>query len=80
MGKKAIPAILSRRKSPQPGQCHPSRGRDLASIQKILLLKDGPIIRSGDTEEVLSTPILKQLYGVSLQLLKKKGRYWPIPE
>ena len=52
----------------------------LPLFQKTLLLKDGQIIHSGNTEEVLSTSTLKQLYGVSLQLLKKNGRYWPIPE
>jgi iron complex transport system ATP-binding protein len=52
----------------------------LPLFKKTFLLKSGRIIRSGATEEVLSTSTLKQLYGVSLQLLKKNGRYWPIPE
>ena len=52
----------------------------LPLFRKTMLLKDGQIIRSGNTEEVLCTSTLKQLYGVSLQLLKKNGRYWPIPE
>lgn len=52
----------------------------LPLFRKTMLLKEGQIIRSGDTEEVLCTSTLKQLYGVSLRLLKKNGRYWPIPE
>jgi iron complex transport system ATP-binding protein len=52
----------------------------LPLFKKTLLLRNGQIIRSGDTEKVLSTSTLKQLYGVSQRLLKKKGRYWPIPE
>ncbi|MBI5585570.1 MAG: ATP-binding cassette domain-containing protein [Deltaproteobacteria bacterium] len=47
---------------------------------KTLLLKEGRIVRSGETGEVLSAPTMQQLYGVALQLVKKKDRYWPLPE
>jgi len=52
----------------------------LPLFRKILLLREGRIIASGETAEVLSAQTMQQLYGVSLQLLRKNGRYWPIPE
>jgi iron complex transport system ATP-binding protein len=52
----------------------------LPIFQRTLLLKEGRIIRSGNTNEVLSAATMTQLYGLSLQLIKKRGRYWPIPE
>jgi len=52
----------------------------LPMFQKTLLLKEGKIIRSGKTGDVLTSQILKKLYGVSLKLVKKQGRYWPLPK
>jgi len=52
----------------------------LPMFKKALLLKEGKIIRSGNTEDVLTSQILKKLYGVSLMLVKKNGRYWPLPK
>jgi iron complex transport system ATP-binding protein len=51
----------------------------LPMFNKTLLLKKGKIIRSGNTDDVLTSQTLRQLYGVSLRLTKKNGRYWPEP-
>ena len=51
----------------------------LPMFKKTLLLKEGKIIRSGKTDDVLTSRTLNQLYGVSLRLVKKHGRYWPDP-
>ncbi len=52
----------------------------LPIFNKTLLLKEGRIIRSGNTEEVLTPQTLRELYGVSMDLIRKGGRYWPIPD
>jgi iron complex transport system ATP-binding protein len=51
----------------------------LPIFKKTLLLKEGKILRSGKTDDVLTSRTLKQLYGVSLRLVKKNSRYWPEP-
>jgi len=50
----------------------------LPIFTKTLILKDGRVMKSGNTHEVLSDQTISELYGVSVQLVKKKGRYWPI--
>jgi iron complex transport system ATP-binding protein len=52
----------------------------LPLFRKTLLLKEGQVVGMGDTGVVLSAQTMRQLYGVSLQLVNKNGRYWPIPE
>jgi iron complex transport system ATP-binding protein len=52
----------------------------LPLFQRILLLKEGRILDSGAAETVLSAQTLQRLYAVSLALVKKNGRYWPLPE
>jgi iron complex transport system ATP-binding protein len=52
----------------------------LSIFKKTLLLKDGRIIRSGRTDDVLAPQTLQELYGVSMELIRKNGRYWPIPD
>jgi len=34
----------------------------------------------GVTEEILTPRTIEQLYGVSLSLIKRNGRYWPVPQ
>jgi iron complex transport system ATP-binding protein len=51
----------------------------LPLFAKTLLLREGRIIGSGATGAVLSPETLRRLYGLSLQLVKKNGRYWPLP-
>jgi iron complex transport system ATP-binding protein len=45
---------------------------------KTLVLRDGGVLYSGTTSAVLKGNVLKELYGVSLKIIRKKGRYWPV--
>lgn len=51
----------------------------LSFFKKTLVLQDGKIVAAGETSDVLNPNTLKQLYGVSLQLVRREGRFWPIP-
>ena len=50
----------------------------LPLFKKTLVLGDGKVVHAGDTRRVLQRGILKELYGVSLTLTRRKGRYWPV--
>ena len=50
----------------------------LPLFKKTLILKDGRILDSGKTGAILKRDVLEKLYGVSLSITKKKGRYWPM--
>jgi iron complex transport system ATP-binding protein len=50
----------------------------LPLFKKTLVLKEGQVLHSGDTRRVLKPDILQQLYGVSLSIIRKKGRSWPV--
>ena len=50
----------------------------LPLFKKTLILKDGMVLDSGDSRRILKRDVLEKLYGVSLGITKKKGRYWPI--
>jgi iron complex transport system ATP-binding protein len=52
----------------------------LPAFTRALVIKDGRIISVGDTDSALNSRMFDDLYGVSVQLMKKKGRYWPVPE
>jgi len=43
-----------------------------------LVLRDGRVLYAGDTRRVLDRNVLKDLYGVSLTVMKRKGRYWSV--
>ena len=45
---------------------------------KTLILKEGRVLYSGATHAVLKPDILRELYGVSLHIIKRKGRHWPV--
>jgi iron complex transport system ATP-binding protein len=45
---------------------------------KTLVLRDGRVLCSGTTSAVLKGNVLQELYGVSLSIIRKKGRYWPV--
>jgi iron complex transport system ATP-binding protein len=50
----------------------------LPVFRKTLVLKHGSVLRSGGTEKVIKSDLLTELYGVSVTIIKSKGRYWPI--
>ena len=50
----------------------------LPIFRKTLILKDGRVVHNGNTDRVLKGDILRELYGVSLNIIKKKGRCWPV--
>lgn len=52
----------------------------LPAFTRALVLKEGRIVASGPTESTLSSGMFSDLYGVSVRLVRKKGRFWPIPE
>jgi iron complex transport system ATP-binding protein len=51
----------------------------LPIFTKTLILKDGKVMKNGRTDDVLSGETISELYGISVRLVKKHGRYWPIP-
>ena len=50
----------------------------LPLFRKTLVLRDGKVLHAGKTLEVLKTRTLKELYGASLSLIRRKGRFWPV--
>lgn len=50
----------------------------LPMFKKILILQQGKVLTSGSTAALLKADVLKNLYGVSLRIIRKNGRYWPI--
>jgi iron complex transport system ATP-binding protein len=50
----------------------------LPMFKKTLILKRGRVLASGRTSTLLKPGVLEKLYGVSLGVLRKGGRYWPI--
>ncbi len=52
----------------------------LPIFTRTLILKEGKVMAEGATEEILTSQTIKQLYGVSVRLIEKNGRYWPIPD
>jgi iron complex transport system ATP-binding protein len=43
-----------------------------------LVLREGRVLHSGATRAVLKPDVLEELYGVSMNLVTKGGRYWPV--
>lgn len=50
----------------------------LPLFKKTLILKEGKVVNSGRTSEILKRDVLERLYGASLRIIKRAGRYWPI--
>jgi iron complex transport system ATP-binding protein len=50
----------------------------LPLFRNTLVLKEGKVLHAGNTSDVLKRNVLEELYGVSLAVMKRKGRYWPI--
>jgi iron complex transport system ATP-binding protein len=52
----------------------------LPLFRRTLVMRDGRVLYSGATASVLKGNVLKELYGVSLSVMRRKGRYWPVVE
>jgi iron complex transport system ATP-binding protein len=50
----------------------------LPLFRHALVLKGGKVQYAGTTKSVFQRDVLEDLYGVSLTILKRKGRYWPV--
>lgn len=50
----------------------------LPMFRNTLVIKEGKIVNAGYSRRVIKPELLKELYGVSLVIIKRKGRYWPI--
>jgi iron complex transport system ATP-binding protein len=50
----------------------------LPLFRHTLVLRDGRVLYASDTRRVLDRNVLKDLYGVSLTVMKRKGRYWSV--
>lgn len=50
----------------------------LPLFRHTLVLRDGKVLHAGPTRLVLTRDVLNQLYGVSLTIWQRKGRYWPV--
>jgi iron complex transport system ATP-binding protein len=50
----------------------------LPLFRQTLVLRDGNVLHAGETLRVLRHDVLQDLYGVSLSIVKRKGRYWPV--
>jgi len=47
-------------------------------FQKTMILKEGQAIACGRTADLLKARTMRQLYGLSVRIIKRNGRYWPI--
>jgi iron complex transport system ATP-binding protein len=50
----------------------------LPLFAKTLVLRDGRVLHAGVTSAVLKDNLLNELYGVSLKVIRKDGRHWPV--
>jgi iron complex transport system ATP-binding protein len=50
----------------------------LPLFKRTLVLREGRVLHAGSTGTVLKPDVLEELYGVSLRLVKSRGRYWPL--
>ncbi len=51
----------------------------LPIFNRTLVLSKGKVAARGETGAILTPPALKRLYGVSVELIERNGRYWPVP-
>jgi iron complex transport system ATP-binding protein len=47
-------------------------------FQKTMILKEGQVIGCGQTADLLKAQTIRRLYGLSVRIVKRSGRYWPI--
>jgi iron complex transport system ATP-binding protein len=50
----------------------------LPIFRQTLILKEGRRMACGTTVDLLRPATIKKLYGLSVRVVKNKGRYWPI--
>jgi len=50
----------------------------LPMFHKTLVLRHGKVLHAGRTAAVLKPKVLQELYGASLSLLRRGGRFWPV--
>ncbi len=50
----------------------------LPLFRRTLVLRDGRVLECGATRNVLQRDVLRDLYGVSLTIIRRRGRYWPV--
>lgn len=50
----------------------------LPLFRQSLVLRDGKILHRGATRRVLDRDVLRDLYGVPLTIIRRKGRCWPV--
>jgi iron complex transport system ATP-binding protein len=50
----------------------------LPLFKRTLVLREGRVLHADSTGTVLKPDVLEELYGVSLRLVKSRGRYWPL--
>lgn len=68
--KRSLPALIYVTHHPE---------EILPIFTRTLILKEGRVMADGLTAEVLTNGTIERLYGVSVELVKKHDRYWPIP-
>ena len=47
-------------------------------FQKTMIIKEGQVIGYGQTADLLKAQTIRRLYGLSVRIVKRSGRYWPI--
>ena len=50
----------------------------LPLFEKTLVLKAGKILHAGSTRAVLKESVLEELYGIRVEIIRRKGRFWPV--
>ena len=50
----------------------------LPMFRRMLVLRGGRVLHVGKTSTVLKPRVLGEIYGASLSLVHRKGRYWPV--
>ena len=48
------------------------------ALAHTLVLRDGQMLACGATEEVVTSELMTELYGVPAQLERRDGRFWPV--
>ena len=45
---------------------------------KTLVVKDGKVLHAGNSSKIIRQNLLQELYGVTVEVVRRKGRHWPI--